>query len=82
MAVATMTKKGQVTIPKPIRDALGLHSGDKLEFVLDENGRVLCTPITRRVDDVFGRLHKPGRKPLTVEEMDEHVLQKARGKRR
>lgn len=80
MAVATMTKKGQVTIPKPIRDALGLNSGDKLEFVLDENGRVLCTPITRRVDDVFGRLHKPGRRPVTVEEMDEHVRRKAGGK--
>ncbi len=82
MAVATMTKKGQVTIPKSIRDALGLHSGDKLEFILDESGRVLCTPVTRRVDDVFGRLHRPGRKVVSVEEMNEQVRRGVGGKRK
>ena len=79
MAVATMTKKGQVTIPKSIRDALGLHSGDKLEFIIDESGRVLCTPVTRRVDDVFGRLHRSGRKAVSIEEMDACVRRKIGG---
>jgi len=77
MAVATMTKKGQVTIPKPIRDSLGLHSGDKLEFIIDENGRVLFTPVNRRVDDVFGRLHRSGRKAVSIDEMDGHVRRRA-----
>lgn len=37
----TITTKGQVTIPKPIRDRLGLEPGNKVDFVLDPNGRVL-----------------------------------------
>ena len=39
MADATITSKGQVTIPKPVRDRLGLKAGDQVEFV-EENGLV------------------------------------------
>lgn len=78
MALATLTNKGQVTIPKAIRESLGLHSGDKLEFVIAENGKAYIRPITKRVDDVFGRLYKPGRKPVSVKEMDEKIKQKMR----
>jgi AbrB family looped-hinge helix DNA binding protein len=78
MAVATLTKKGQVTIPKAIRTSLGLHSGDKLEFVITETGEALLRPVTRKVDEVFGRLHKPGRKPVSIEEMDAAIKQKMR----
>ena len=78
MALATLTNKGQVTIPKAIRESLGLHSGDKLEFVLVESGKAYIRPITKKVDDVFGRLYKPGRKPVSVENMDEKIRQKMR----
>ncbi len=78
MAVATLTKKGQVTIPKAVRTSLGLHSGDKLEFVITETGEALLRPVTKKVDEVFGRLHKPGRKPVSVEEMDAAIKQKMR----
>ena len=78
MALATLTNKGQVTIPKAIRESLGLHSGDKLEFVIVESGKAYIRPVTKKVDDVFGRLHKPGRKPVSVEEMDEKIRQKMR----
>ena len=76
MALATLTKKGQVTIPKEIRDSLGLHKGDKLEFVIDKNGGANLRPVCKKVDDVFGRLHKPERKSLSVEEMDDIIRQK------
>ncbi len=33
MPIATLTRKGQVTIPLAVRAALGLHTGDKLDFV-------------------------------------------------
>ena len=55
MTIATVTSKGQVTIPKSIRDALRLHTGDKLEFIVTEEGDTLLRPVTKKVDDVFGR---------------------------
>jgi AbrB family looped-hinge helix DNA binding protein len=78
MAIARLTSKGQVTIPKSVRDALSLHTGDKLEFVVRQSGDALIRPITRNVDDVFGKLHKPGRKPVSVEEMDSAIRQRTR----
>jgi AbrB family looped-hinge helix DNA binding protein len=80
MAIATLTSKGQVTIPKTVRDALHLHSGDKLEFIISQNGEVLIRPVTKKVDDVFGRLHKPGRKAASVEEMDLAIRQRIKAK--
>ena len=41
--VATMTSKGQITVPKPIRQALGVEAGAKVSFELEEDGRVLVT---------------------------------------
>ena len=78
MTLATLTNKGQVTIPKAIRESLGLHPGDKIEFVVLENGKSYIKPITKRVDDVFGRLHKPGMNPVSVDEMNEKLKQKMR----
>ena len=76
MALATLTNKGQVTIPKEVRDSMGLHPGDKLEFVITESGEALFKPVNKKVDDVFGRLCKHGRKPVSIEEMDAVIRQK------
>lgn len=76
MALATLTSKGQITIPKSVRDSLHLHEGDKVEFVIIESKEALIRPITKKVDDVFGRLHKPGRKPVSVEKMDAGIRKK------
>jgi antitoxin PrlF len=76
MTLATLTSKGQVTIPKQVRDSLRLHTGDKVEFIITETREALLRPITKKVDDVFGRLHKPGRKPISIEKMNAGVRQK------
>jgi len=76
VALATLTSKGQVTIPKEIRDSLRLHAGDKVEFVITESREALLKPVTKKVDDVFGRLHKPGRKRISIEKMDVEIRQK------
>ena len=76
MALATRTRKGQVTIPKSVRDSMGLQTGDKLEFIVSEKGEAIFRPVTRKVDDVFGKLYRPGRKPVSIEEMDEAVKSK------
>jgi AbrB family looped-hinge helix DNA binding protein len=69
---ATITSKGQLTIPKEIRNKLDLKAGDKVEFIFDENGRLEIIPITSSVKRLKGMLPPPAR-PLTLEEMDNAI---------
>ena len=79
MPTTTMTSKGQVTIPKDIRDSLHLNTGDKIEFILTQSKEVILRPVTKKVDDVFGLLASYKKvEPVSVEEMDEIVKQKQR----
>ena len=78
MNQTTLTSKGQVTIPKFVRDSIGLHVGDKIEFILTENNEVILKPVTKKVDEVFGVLQKAGRKAVTVEEMDAEIQKRMR----
>lgn len=72
--VSTMTQKGQVTIPKDIRDSLHLVTGDKVEFVHNERGEIVIKPVTRKVMEVAGLLSKYKKsKPVTVEDMDRAI---------
>lgn len=73
MALATLTTKGQVTIPKKIRDLLNLNSGDKIEITTTEKGEAVIRPISKKVDDIFCKLHNPNRKPVSIEAMDEAI---------
>jgi AbrB family looped-hinge helix DNA binding protein len=70
MAMAMLTSKGQITIPKEIRDAFMLNTGDKVEFIITKGGDAIFRPVTKKVDDLFGRLHKAERKPVALEKMD------------
>lgn len=70
MATATITSKGQTTIPKEIRERLGLHTGDKIDFVMGEDGVVTLRPITIDVRDLCGFLKRPGQRVATLEDMD------------
>lgn len=79
MSTSTLTSEGQVTIPKEIRDRLGLKEGDQLDIELDDQGRVVLRPAS---GDPLGRLpgllrHLAPERPVTIEEMDEAVRQRA-----
>lgn len=74
MPLATLTTKGQVTIPKPVRDALGIHAGDRVQFLIREDGVVQLLPQTRDILSLAGIL-VPKVKGVTVEEMDEGIGQ-------
>lgn len=76
MPLATLTSKGQITIPRSVRKSLHLQTGDKVDFVITQDGDALLKPVTRKVDDVFGKLHDPGRRPVSVEEMDTAIRQR------
>jgi antitoxin PrlF len=81
MVTATLTTKGQITIPKSVRDSLHLHSGDRIAFVLHGDSEAVLTPITKSVDDVFGTLHVPSQRLRTVAEMNEAVANKLRSRK-
>ena len=76
MATATITTKGQITIPKAIRDSLMLSAGDKIEFVVIDNREALIRPVSKKVDEVFGMLQKQDRKAFSVVEMNKKLRQK------
>ena len=77
---ATITSKGQVTIPKPIRDRLHLEPGDKIDFVLQEDGDLRITPVTASVTRLKGMVPKPGL-PVSLAEMEEAIARGAASKR-
>ncbi len=81
MVTATLTTKGQITIPKSVRDSLHLHSGDKIAFVLHGGSEAILKPITKSVDDVFGTLHSSSQPRRTVAEMTEAVANRMRNRK-
>jgi antitoxin PrlF len=66
----TMTIKGQVTVPREIRDRLGLKSGDKMAFTMLSDGTVVMRPKTRRLAELAGSLTRPGQPKVSVEDMN------------
>lgn len=65
----TLTSKGQVTVPREIRQRMGLKPGDKITFSLLSDGTLVVRPKLRSVTDLAGLLHQPGRKPVPLRDM-------------
>ena len=80
MPTATLTTKGQVTIPKEVRQHLGIDTGDRLSFVVQEDGTVLVKPITRHVRELGGLLRRQGQRSVSILEMDESIARRMRAK--
>ena len=77
MTSATITTKGQVTIPKEIRDYLNLDTGSKVDFVIDENGIVKLIPLNVPIESLSGILHRKGMKSATLAEMEQTISEGA-----
>lgn len=75
MSTATLTSKGQTTIPKDVREHLRLQPGDRLEFVVKDNV-VILRPATRKVTDLKGFLPKPT-KALSLASMDRSIRRRS-----
>ena len=80
MPTATVTTKGQVTIPKQVREHLGVDTGDRLSFVVQEDGTVIVKPITRHVRELGGLLQRSGQRSVSITEMDEGIARRMRAK--
>lgn len=75
MSTATMTSKGQITIPAAVRAALGVESGDRVEFVQIEPGHFELVAATQSVTALKGLIRKPAT-PVTVEAMNEAIAER------
>ena len=78
MPVATVTSKGQITLPKEIRDALELQAGDRVEFLIGADGTVTIWPATADVKTLKGILPRPKR-AVSIEEMNRVVRSRGEG---
>lgn len=75
MTTSTLTSKGQTTIPLKIRSYLGVHTGDKLEFFIDKDGRVVVSPLTADVSELKNLLPKP-KKKVSIEKMNKVIAKR------
>lgn len=78
MPRATVTSKGQITIPRSIRQALKVGAGDHLDFVLEAEGRVVVQPAVRDVSELKGLLRRAGRKPVSIKQMKAAIARQGR----
>ncbi|QLG96491.1 AbrB/MazE/SpoVT family DNA-binding domain-containing protein [Pseudomonas yamanorum] len=72
MATATLTSKGQITIPVQVRAALGLDTGDRVEFVEMEDGKFAIIAASHSVQDLKGLIRKPA-KAVSIEDMNQAI---------
>lgn len=72
MPVATLTSKGQVTLPVSVRDALGLEAGSKIDFIAEGEG-FKVVPVRSKVSSLKGRFAGRVAKPVSLEAMDRAI---------
>ncbi len=78
MVESAVTSKGQTTLPKAVREALGLAPGDRVRYVIFDSGEVRMIPL-RPLSRLFGTLKHAG-PPVTFEDMDRAVAEGATGR--
>jgi AbrB family looped-hinge helix DNA binding protein len=81
MPSSTLTSKGQITLPKAIREHLRVGTGDAIDFVVGADGEVRVRAGDVDVSELKGLLRQPGRRPVSVEQMDA-AIRRAHGGRR
>ena len=77
---ATLTSKGQITLPKEIRDRLGLDAGSMLDFQVLPDNTITARTVKPDARRIRGLLKSPHAGPLTVEQMDEGIAKNLREK--
>lgn len=80
MPTATVTTKGQITIPKEVRKRLGIEIGDRLNVLPEEDGSILTRPIAGTVRELGGLLHRRGQRSVSIGDMDQSIARRARAK--
>jgi AbrB family looped-hinge helix DNA binding protein len=73
MPTATVTSKGQVTLPRKVREALRVRPGDRIDFVVGDDGEVRVRAGEADVGELHGLLRRPRRRPVSLEAMEEAI---------
>ena len=73
MPTSTLTSKGQITLPKQVREQLRLHSGSRIDFVIEPSGRVILKPLNSDFRLLKGIVRTRHKRPVTIEEMNESI---------
>jgi AbrB family looped-hinge helix DNA binding protein len=79
MATATLTSKGQITIPLDVRQRLKLDTGARVEFVEAADGEFLIRPAVADVRSLKGLLRKPA-KPVSIDDMTKVIRLRGAGR--
>ena len=81
MPTATITSKGQITLPKAVRELLHVDTGDQVDFVVNELGDVIVRPVSLDITELRGLLKRRPRQPVSVEAMNSAILRQHSRKR-
>ena len=74
MIESSITTKGRTTLPRPVRDALGVRPGDRVRYLI-RDGDVRILPV-RPLDRLFGALRSEG-SPATLDDMESAIVEGA-----
>jgi AbrB family looped-hinge helix DNA binding protein len=78
MTRATVTSKGQLPLPKDVREAMGVGPGDRVHFVKMQNGDFALLPATQSLKELKGFISKP-KKAVSLANMDKAIARGAKG---
>lgn len=73
--LSTVTDKGQVTLPKAIRDQLGIRPGTRIDFEVLADNTLQARVLTRGASGLFGLLHRPGESTRSLDDIDNGIAQ-------
>lgn len=81
LSESTLTARGQTTLPRPVRQALGLQPGDRLRYVLLDGGEVRLLR-SRPLSEFAGMLHRPNRAAVSLQAMEDAIADGATKRQR
>lgn len=78
--LSTVTDKGQVTLPKAIRDRLGIRPGTRIDFEIQPDDTLKVRVLTRGAAGLFGLIARPGEAARSLEEIDAGIAAAVAGR--
>ena len=75
MPTGTLTSKGQITIPREVRERLHLQTGSRVDFIVEPSGQVVLKPLDRNFHSIRGIVRSRRKRPVSIKEMNEAIAQ-------